>query len=120
MADSDSFYQDLATEASELIAELGTTFKITTPGTYNAETMSVGAPSSRLVSGLVADQMTAIAISGTLDSGWASTKYLLLPADAAPVENESVEVQGIIYPLTKIIKIQPADITVIYMLDIGR
>lgn len=121
MAASDAFYQELLPEINEVLDELGTTYQVSTPGTYDEDEMTVGGPTKRPVVGLVADQslVTSLGVIAS-DAQWVNRKVLLLKADAAIVENESIVVGGVTFPCNKIVELKPADVTVLFMLDITR
>lgn len=126
MANSDSFYEEIVLEVNDVLDELGTTYVISTPGNYNDALMGNLPSTERNVVGLVGDQSIAISVASMAGSGlsadasWMSTKVLILKADSLPVPTESVIVEGVSFPLTKLIAIKPADITVVYMLDVSR
>jgi len=126
MALSDAFYNELVPEVDGIIDELGTTYTIETPGAYNEDTLKNDSPTSRQVGGLVADQTVAISVANMAGSGlssdatWMGKKVLILKASAAPKPTESVKIDGSLYPLSKVTEIKPADVTVVYMLDITR
>lgn len=126
MALSDSFYNELIPEVDQVIDELGTSYVLTTPGAYNEQTLSNDPPSSRPVDGLIADQSVAISVASMAGSGlssdatWMGKKILILKASANPKPTESIEIEGLTYPLSKVVPIKPADVTVVYMLDITR
>lgn len=120
MAQSDAFYQSIIAEVDPVIAELGTTYQVRTRGGYNPETLAHDPPGApRTVTGIVATQRFAQQlVSG--DAKWTATKSLILTAAAAPQPTEEVEVDGTWYALSSVVPIKPADVVVIYMLDISR
>lgn len=126
MAASDAFYEELVSEVNEIIAELGTTYVVKSGGKYNPETMGVDPSTERGVNGLIADNATALTIGsmGGFQSGdapsWQGKRILILTADAQIKENESVVVDGVDFPATKIETIKPADVVLLYIVDITR
>lgn len=126
MALSDAFYNELIPEVDQIIDDLGTTYEIETPGLYNEHTLSNNPPAKRPVDGLIADQSVAISVANMAGSGlssdatWMGKKVLILKSNAHPKPTESILIDGLSYPLTKVVPIRPADVTVVYMLDITR
>jgi hypothetical protein len=118
MADSDTFYQELQVEVDEILTDLGTSFTIRAEGTYDADELEVSTGSTRSVVGLVADQQTVIKISG--EASWSALKSLILTADAAPQPGEEVQVDSKWFSLSKVVPVKPADIVVVYLLDVSR
>ena len=126
MAASDAFYNELLIEVNSIIDELGTSYEVSTPGNYNETTMQNDPPTTRTVDGLVSDQSVAIAVANMAGSGlssdatWMGKKMLILKANSNVQETESIVVEGLTYPLTKIVPIKAADVNLLYMLDITR
>ncbi len=120
MADSDCFYNELIEEVDEVIDELGTTYSVRGSQDYDADTLSATDGTSRTVAGLVADQQTAQSFANDGEANWIGTKTLILKSSADPAEGEEVQVDGSWFPLSKLVPIKPADITVVYMLDVSR
>lgn len=120
MAASDAFYQSIVAEVDPVIAELGATYQVRTRGVYDPVAMKTGAPGApRPVSGIVATQQFAQQLVQG-DVKWSATKSLILTAAAAPLPTEEVEVDGQWYSLQEVMPIKPADVAVVYMLDISR
>ena len=82
MAASDAFYQEIKLEVDSVLAELGTSYTVRTPGTYDSDTLETIPGASRSVSGLVADQQTVKQFAGEDGAEWIATKTLILSADA--------------------------------------
>ena len=124
MAQSDSFYSELKMEVDEVLAEFGTSYTIRGTEEYDSDALEAVAGESRSVSGLVADQTTATSIAGDagVDRGvtWIGIKTLILSATALPAKGEEIQVDGKWYPLSKLVPIKPADILVVYMMDVTR
>ena len=119
MANSDAFYNEIKLEVNTVLSELGTQYNVRTAGAYNPATLSTANGVSRTVTGLVADQKAAL--SFTAGQGvWIGEKSLILVADANPLPGEEVEVEGQWFPLSKVVPIKPADVVVVYMLDVTR
>lgn len=123
MATSDPFYQEIKLEVDAVLAELGTQYTVRTPGVYDPVELETSVGSTRLVTGLVGDQMV-FELSASLglnrSERWDAKKTLILSADALPAEKEEVLVNGQWFPLSKVTPIKPADITVVYLLDVSR
>lgn len=125
MAASDAFYNELLPEIIGAISEFGTEYDIRGPGVYDEDTMTRTPPTSRKVKGLVSDQRIATSLSGTMASSdavspWVATKTLILDPNAAPKDEEEIQVDGQWFSLSKIAPVKPADITLLYMLDVSR
>lgn len=126
MAASDAFYNEVLVDVNAVIDELGTTYNVRGTATYDPTTLSTTVGASREVAGLVADQSFQSVVSGltgTADDvrgGWQGRKNLLLKADAAPAPGEEVQVEGEWFPLDKVEPIKPADVVVLYILDVSR
>ena len=119
MALSDAFYNEIAEELVAVFSELGTTYTVRTPGAYDEDTLETAAPSTRTVVGLVADQQTALQLTGE-GGTWVATKTLILRNDAIPLPSEEIQVDGVWFPLSKVVPIKPAEIAVVYLLDVTR
>lgn len=120
MAASDAFYLEIKAEVDSVLEELGTSYNVRTPGTYDPDELETVPGVPRAVTGLVADQQTVLAVAGEAGATWVATKTLILAADAAPLPGEEVQVDGKWFPLSKAIPIKPAEIVVVYLLDISR
>lgn len=126
MAASDEFYQEILVEVNAVIDELGTEFNIRGDGAYDSDTLTTGAPTSRSVVGVVVDNTQATAIAGSFNVSeaealsWIGKKMLLLKASASPQPKEEIEVDSRWYPLDQVVEIKPADISLLFMLDVSR
>lgn len=118
---SDAFYNELLPEINDVIDEFGTTFVVNTPGAYNKNDMSVAPDTTREVAGIIADQNFQVPLGGAgVEVSWASKKQVLFKAEANLQENESVIVDGVEHPVTKVDTIKPANVVLLYMLDITK
>jgi len=120
MAQSDAFYQEIATEVDGVLVELGTSYSVRGPAVYDETTLTRGKGSSRTVIGLVAEQAVAANMLGDAMSTWTARKSLILQASSLPQPEEEVLVDGNWFSLSEVKPIRPADITVVYMLDVTR
>lgn len=126
MAQSDAFYLEIVGEVNDALLEFGTSYKVRTKGTYDSTTLSRAPGPEREVLGLVTTQQEAhslapIAFPVTETSAaWRSTKVLLLSATSEPRPEEEVLVDGKWHPLSKVQKLKPADITIMFTLDLVR
>ncbi|CAM0069691.1 hypothetical protein VPHK251G3_0018 [Vibrio phage K251 g3] len=125
MAASDAFYNGIVAKIAPIFDKLGTTFAVRAPARFNAETLTntLGAPRNTV--GVVADQQTTQELTGQawrgMDSGeWVAAKTLILPASANPQPDEEIQVDGKWYSLSKVKAIKPADVTIVYMLDVSK
>ncbi len=126
MAASDSFYLEIQEEVKSVLQELGTTYTIKGKGIYDSDTLETTDGATRKVEGLVATGQdlsslgNAIVPVNVLASAQVGKKTLILSPEAAPVPGEEVQVDGDWFALSKIIPIKPADVIVVYMLDITK
>lgn len=120
MAASDAFYQDIVVEVDSVIDELGTSYTVRSPGTYEEATLATSIGGTRSVSGLVADKKTTLNLTAGDGPTWVAEKTLILKAAASPAPGEEILVDGDWFPLSKVVPIKPADVTVVYMLDVTR
>lgn len=126
MAASDAFYIEIRDEVDSVLEELGTTYQVRGPGQYDSDTLKRGEAAPRDVVGLVADQKTAHSLASMAypitetSAVWKMTKSLILKADANPQPEEEIYVDGKWHSLGTAKPIRPADITVVYMLDLSR
>lgn len=122
---SDKFYLEVLDEVIELINEFGTDYQVKTPGAFNPATLENENESVRTVKGVVTDSMLGSArkssdskITAMEENG--RDKVLLLLPSAAPLANESVEVDGRWFSMTGISMLKPANIILLYTLNITR
>lgn len=128
MAESDAFYNDIAATVDEVLDEFGTSYNVYAPGPYNEDTLSSSHSLSRSVVGVVADRETTLltanpggaAAGDPVAAAWVGEKNLLMKASASPQTDELVEVDGKKHSMQKAVPIKPADIVVLYILDVTR
>lgn len=124
MADSDSFYQEVVLDVNQVIDDLGTSYTIRGRGTYDPNSLSTGSGSTRSADGLVAERELANALAGKSggeeNNDWMGKRTLILKANADPKPQEEIQVDGKWYPLNNLKPIKPADVVVVYMLDVSR
>jgi len=126
MAASDDFYLDILGEVDSVVAELGTTYKVRGSSTYDPDTLTRGSTAERDVVGLVASGQVAHSLGSIAfpvtetSAAWIETKTLILTAAANPRPEEEVLVDGHWFPLSKVKPIKPAEITVVYLLNVSR
>lgn len=124
MAKSDAFYLELQAEVVEVLEDFGTTYTIRAEGVYNSDTLETADGATRTVTGLVANEQFVSSLgnaetpANVLASSQVGKKNLVLSAFAAPQPGEEVQVDGKWFALSKLIPIKPAEIVVVYMLDI--
>ena len=121
MAKSDAFYLEIAAEVKETLEEYGTTYQVRGPGVYDPDKLERVPVAPRTVSGIVADQKSTLKmVSSASDVTWVGTKNLILSAEANPKPEEEVLVDGKWYSLQSVQALKPADIVVVYILDVTR
>jgi hypothetical protein len=120
MATSDAFYNALKIKVDTILAQFGTTFTIRSPGSYDADELEAVAGSTRSATGVVADQNFKHIIGAIATGEWIGKRMLILEADAAPQAGEEVQVDSEWYPLSQVNPIKPADVIVVYLLDVTR
>jgi hypothetical protein len=126
MAASDSFYLEILEEVNNVLNELGTTYQVRGNSTYDSDTLTTTNTPPREVVGLVASQEMVHSIAGislilpTERAYWIGKKSLLLSASSLPQAEEEVLVDGKWFPLNKVETIKPADVTVLFLLDVSR
>jgi hypothetical protein len=119
MANSDAMYTEIANETLETLKEFGKEFDVQSAGVTNFTTQTVSDGVTRKVWGIVADS-NAQELTGMATIQWSAKKTLMLAFNAAPVKGDEILVDGVSFTLDKITAIKPADITVVYLLDIGK
>ena len=124
MAASDQLYLELRADIDEVINELGTSYTVRAESSYDATAGSVTDGATRTVDGLVADASFTRGLAGALGNTsqdqptWIGRKNLILKGTSNLLPNEEVYVDGKWWSLTKADPVKPADIVVIYVLDI--
>lgn len=125
MAKSDSFYNQIVTEVDNLLEEYGAKFTIRTQGSIDPVTFAETPGSTRTAFGVVnnselgstlAMQLNAIASTNNENNAKA---VLLLSPTAAPQALEEVMVDGRWYSLGKVKPVRPAEVTLLYSLELA-
>lgn len=125
MAQSDSFYNDIVTEVEAILEEFGAEYTIRTQSQLDPVTFAETPGSTRTAFGVVnnseigstlAMQLNAIASTNNENNAKA---VLLLSPTAAPQALEEVMVDGRWYSLGKVKPVRPADVTVLYTLELA-
>lgn len=119
MASSDAFYIDLKNEVDIVLADFGTLYYTRGQSTYDPDTMQSTPAVTKTVSGLVANQQQVSGTIGDVGNTWVATKTLILSASSDIESGEEVQVDGRWFSLAKLEPIKPADIVVVYLLDIS-
>lgn len=122
---SDAFYQDLLTNTViPLINEYGTAYSVISPVVTDPETLEPSTPETNFVQGLVTDSNYLNGFVGNISdvSGgvkqWKSSQVLILLPDPAVIRNASVSVNGKTHSLTNINELKPANVLVLYTLEL--
>lgn len=113
MSTSDTFYNELLPDVQEAIESYGTIYTVNSPSVYNPLTQSTTPGSTREVKGLVSEG------DALGSSTWEGKKVCILDPAANFMENESVVIDGVTYPASKIETVKPANIVVLYILDLS-
>lgn len=125
MAQSDSFYNEIITEVQALLEEFGTEYAIRTPPEIDPVTFTETASTTRSAFGVVSNseigstlamQLNAVA---STNNEYNAKAVLLLSPTAAPQAAEEVMVDGRWYSLGKVKPVRPADVTVLYTLELA-
>jgi len=120
MAVSDTFYNEIVSEVDSVLDQFGTNFTVRAQGTYDEDTLENSDGATRSVTGVIATQQVVNSIGAIISEGWTGRKSLILKASAAPAPGEEIQVDSEWFPLSKVIPIKPADVVVVYMLDVSR
>lgn len=118
---SDAFYIDIRDNTViPLLTEFGTTYNVVTPGAVDNTDYSQQPDTQTPVIGLISDGSF---VNNLLESEgairqWTSQRILLLVPDAAVERGVKIIVDGMEHDLSKLEKIQPANINVLYILDL--
>ena len=120
MATSDSLYIKFRAKADELLRRFGTQFDIVSQGYYDEETLtSVEGETTTAWGVLTNDKAVLQTIAGDTGGTWTATKTLILSAERDYLPTDQVKVEGRNYSLSNLETIKPADITVVYLLDVS-
>lgn len=117
MTTSSAFYNELLPEVYEIINNFGTEYTVTGRGTYNEDEMTASGGSTRVVKGLVDTGEYRNAFNAETTS---AGKMVLLAPDAEPKPDEVISIDGIEFSLAKVEVIKPAEVIMLYMLDISQ
>jgi hypothetical protein len=120
MAASDGFYNEIIAELVPVFADLGKQYTVKAQGVYDPATMTTPDGATRTVWGLVADEQTMLQNFGSTGGTWTASKTLVIRSDANPLPGESIEVDGNWFPLSNVVPIKPADVTVVYLMDVSK
>jgi hypothetical protein len=122
---SDDFYNELLVDVNDTILQFGKEYQVRAKGAFNNETLSVTQGATRKVMGLVSDSsiMNNIGSMGSAGVGtdakeWVGKKVLLLVATLKPLKTDEINVDGRWYSLNQIQQVKPANVTLLYILDI--
>lgn len=120
---SDAFYIDIRDNTVDpLLVEFGTTYTVVTPGTFDKRTLRTSDPTTRSVIGLVSNGSFANDLlqgEGAVKQ-WTSQRVLLLSSAADVARNERIVVDGVEHSLENVEEIKPANVNVLYILDLER
>lgn len=123
MAASDKFYQDVIKEINPLFNEFGKEFTVSKPGSYDEDAMVTLPSVTRKVWGIVAEQELTSGIMQMANGSftkWTGSSNLILRNDANLQPEETITVDGKEYPASKVEQVKPADIVVIFIMELTR
>ncbi len=123
---SDQFYLNLLPKINATVQRFGTAYKVRGPGAYDEQTMVTAPATARDVTGLVSDGEMFNGLGGATQNpnrdasniSWSGKKVLILTAQAQPTQGEEVQVDGRWFPLSRIKEIKPANVVLLYLLDV--
>lgn len=125
MAASDQFYLDIVEEVDAVIDEFGKSFTVRSPGAYDPETLTSAPGAERDIDGVIANQQdvnnlgSQISAVAETSQTWIAKKSLIFKASSNIAVGEEVYVDGSWFPLANATPIKPADVVVVYMLDVS-
>lgn len=127
MAQSDAFYNAIVPKVVAALQKVGKSYTIRAKGQYNKATLTTIAGSTRSALGVAAAQdnalffgLTARFVGEGANQDWIGTKQLIFGPDLNPQPGEEVEFEGKWFPLHKVETVQPADVPLLYILDVSR
>lgn len=122
---SDQFYNELIPEVISALTNYGTEFQVRSKGVYNSETMQTGTGSIKTVLGLISDGSIVSNMGNNtgLDASrmnWVGKRVLLLSPSLKADKTDEVNVDGVWHSLTKINELKPANVVLLYILDLTK
>lgn len=120
MATSDPLYLKFRAKADKLLRRFGTQFNVVSQGYYDEETLtSMEGETTKAWGVLTNDKAMLQSFAGDLGETWSATKTLILSAERKYLPTDQVKVEGKTYSLSNLETIKPADIIVVYLLDVS-
>ena len=125
---SDSFYNELLPDIIAALNDYGKAYQVRAKGLMNQETRVVAPGATRSVQGLVSDG-SAVSNLGSVgqNSGletnrvqWVGKKVILLAPNLKPNKTDEINVDGVWLSLSKIVELKPANIVLLYILDLTK
>ena len=125
---SDSFYNELLPDIIAALNDYGKAYQVRAKGLMNQETRVVAPGATRSVQGLVSDG-SAVSNLGSVgqNSGletnrvqWVGKKVILLAPNLKPNKPDEINVDGVWLSLSKIVELKPANIVLLYILDLTK
>ncbi|QJI53352.1 head-closure protein [Alteromonas phage vB_AcoS-R7M] len=126
MAASDPFYNSLVSTVETLLAKYGATYTIRSKGVTDPVTLQTSSGATRSCVGVVSDSSMGSNLAGQLGSILSSSventslRSLLLPASASIQAGEEIQVDGQWFDLKRAKPLKPADVTLMYTLELSR
>lgn len=123
---SDVFYNTLLPKINQTVERFGTTYNVEGDRLYDADTMTTLEPIKRSVQGLVSDGQLFNGLGGATQNpnrdasniSWVGKRVLILSPSANIKPGERVQFEGKWYPFSNINELKPANITLLYILDV--
>lgn len=121
---SDAFYNELLVDVNEVINEYGKSFQVRSAGGFDTQTLETAQGLTRTVMGIVADSSLTHTLSTVVQRDqpidWLNKKMLILASTLKPLKGDEINVDGVWLSLSKIQAIKPANVALLYMLELSR
>ena len=120
MATSDAFYIRLRDKADKIIHKFGKQFQKVSQGSFDPKTLTSLPTTSEPVWGILANDANTIRdLAGEVTGTWTASKTLILSAATKIKATDSIRVENQDYSLANIVTVKPADVIVVYLLDVS-
>lgn len=125
---SDAFYKELLPEITAALNDYGKAYQVRSKGLMNEETRLVAPGVTRSVQGLVSDgsivsNIGSVGQNSGLEANrvqWVGKKVILLAPNLKPNKTDEINVDGVWLSLSKIVELKPANIVLLYILDLTK
>jgi len=120
MAQSDSFYTALLPKITDVLTRLGTNYEIRSRGAFDVDSLTITYSGDTAVSkGVLMNQNVASVLGDTTVNSSLDSKTLILSVDNEVTPEHEVKVADRWYPMDALITIKPANITVLYIVELS-